>query len=165
MRSIRLTISRSSRRCRMPTCSTSRRQAEQSARASEKGAIIVVPGIAFGDIALVPALWKKEVHAASAMSRSGTSPRHRGRDYVHKVFEGQCAIGLQNLERLTAAVGDAVQASFVTGTDFGTQAGLFISRKAYRELYMPFHKIINGYIHAHSRRGRRSSTPAGVWWT
>ncbi|MBP1657393.1 MAG: hypothetical protein H6Q31_1994, partial [Bacteroidetes bacterium] len=39
---------------------------------------------------------------------------------------------------------------FVTGTDFGTQTGTFISRKAYRELYQPFHKIVNAYIHKHS---------------
>ena len=123
-------------------------QAER-ARGMEKGAIIIVPGTAFGDIALVPALWKKEVHGIRDVEEWYVSTASR-RDYVHKVFEGQCALGLQNLERLTAAVGDAVQASFVTGTDFGTQAGLFISPKAYRELYMPYHKIINGYIHAHS---------------
>jgi hypothetical protein len=123
-------------------------QAER-ARALGKGAIIVVPGIAFGDIALVPALWKKHVHGIRDVEEWYVSTASR-REYVHKVFEGQCAIGLENLERLTAAVGDAVQASFVTGTDFGTQAGLFISRKAYRELYMPYHKIVNDYIHAHS---------------
>jgi hypothetical protein len=123
-------------------------QAEK-ARQLEKGGIIIVPGTAFGDIALVPALWKKQVHGIRDVEEWYVSTASR-RDYVHQVFEGQCAIGLQNLERLIAAVGDAVQASFVSGTDFGTQAGLFISQKAYRELFMPFHKIINGYIHAHS---------------
>ena len=46
--------------------------------------------------------------------------------------------------------GDKVQVGFVTGTDFGAQTGTFISRKAYRELYQPFHRIINAYIHRHS---------------
>jgi len=48
-------------------------------------------------------------------------------------------------------VGDSAQVAFVTGTDFGTQNRAFISRKAYRELYQPFHKIITDYIHKHSR--------------
>jgi hypothetical protein len=124
------------------------RQAERGA-ALNKGVIVIAPGVAFGDIALVPALWKKDPHGIRDVEEWYVSTAAR-QDYVYKVFEGQCAIGLQNLERLSAAVGDNAQAAFVTGTDFGTQAGLFISRKAYRELYMPFHKIINGYIHAHT---------------
>jgi hypothetical protein len=116
----------------------------------DKGVIIIAPGLAFGDIALVPALWRKEVRGIRDVEEWYVSTAAR-RDYVYNVFEGQCAIGLQNLERLAAAVGDGPQAAFVTGTDFGTQSGLFISRKAYRELYMPFHKIINGYIHAHTQ--------------
>jgi uroporphyrinogen-III decarboxylase len=40
-----------------------------------------------------------------------------------------------------------VQAAFVSGTDFGTQRGLFISTQAYRDLYKPFQKAINDKIH------------------
>jgi len=40
-----------------------------------------------------------------------------------------------------------VAAVFVTGTDFGTQSGPFISPKTYRDLYMPFHKEVNGWVH------------------
>jgi uroporphyrinogen-III decarboxylase len=43
-----------------------------------------------------------------------------------------------------------VNAVFVTGTDFGTQNGPFISPKAYRSLYMPFHKQVNDWIHTHT---------------
>jgi len=38
-------------------------------------------------------------------------------------------------------------AVFTTGTDFGSQNGPFISPKAYRDLYKPFHKIVNDWIH------------------
>lgn len=69
------------------------------------------------------------------------------REYVYRVFEGQCEIAVKNLDLLSKAFGTMVQAVFVTGTDFGAQNGLFISRKAYRDLYMPFHRIINDYIH------------------
>ncbi|MCK4276412.1 MAG: methyltransferase, partial [Phycisphaerae bacterium] len=36
---------------------------------------------------------------------------------------------------------------FVTGTDFGTQNGPFISRKSYCDLYQPFHRRVNDWIH------------------
>ena len=69
------------------------------------------------------------------------------RDYVYKVFEKQCEIGLKNIEKLAPILGDKVQVVFVSGTDFGTQRGPFISPQAYRDLYMPFQKAINDKIH------------------
>jgi uroporphyrinogen-III decarboxylase len=44
-----------------------------------------------------------------------------------------------------------VQAAFVTGTDFGTQRGPFISPKAYRDLFQPFHKQVTDLIHRRSK--------------
>src|SRR5208337_2252405 len=49
---------------------------------------------------------------------AGTATR---RDYVYRIFERQCEIGLQNLERIRQVVGNKVVAVFVTGTDFGSQ--------------------------------------------
>ena len=115
----------------------------------EKGSVVGTPGTAFGDIALVPALWRKQTRGIRDIEEWYVATAAR-RDYVYKVFEGQCAIALQNLERLINRLGDRVQVAFVTGTDFGTQTGLFISRKSYRDLYMPFHKEITGFIHKHS---------------
>jgi hypothetical protein len=123
-------------------------QAEAISRAN-MGAIMGIPGTAFGDIALVPALWRKQVHGIRDVEEWYVSTVSR-RDYVYKVFEGQCEIAVKNLDVLSKAFGTMVQAVFVTGTDFGAQNGLFISRKAYRDLYMPFHKIINDYIHKHT---------------
>ena len=48
-------------------------------------------------------------------------------DYVYEVFERQCEIALANLAKIYDAVGDRVSAVFITGTDFGTQNGPFIS--------------------------------------
>ncbi|MBN1247976.1 MAG: methyltransferase, partial [Anaerolineae bacterium] len=41
-------------------------------------------------------------------------------------------------------------AILVTGTDFGTQRGPFISTRTYRDLYMPYHVRINEWIHANT---------------
>jgi len=46
--------------------------------------------------------------------------------------------------------GSQVTAVFATGTDFGAQNGPFISPKTYRELYLPFHKQVNAWIHRHT---------------
>jgi uroporphyrinogen-III decarboxylase len=59
-------------------------------------------------------------------------------------------IGLANLARIHDVVGERAAAVFVTGTDFGQQHGAFISRKAYRGLFMPFHKAVNDWIHQHT---------------
>lgn len=124
------------------------RQADQAV-AQGKGTILNIPGTAFGDIALVPALWMKRTKGIRDIEEWYVSTAIR-KDYVQKVFEGQCEIALKNLELLTASLGDKIQAVFTTGTDFGTQNSLFISPDAYRELYKPFHKTLNDYIHQHS---------------
>ena len=114
-----------------------------------KGAILSAPGTGFGDIALVPAVWMKETPGIREIEEWYVSTAIR-RDHVYKIFEGQCEIAIENLKLLIEALGDKVQAVFTTGTDFGTQNGLFISPNAYRDLYQPFHKIINDFIHKNS---------------
>ncbi len=116
---------------------------------TDKGTILSAPGTGFGDIALVPAMWMKETPGIRDVEEWYISTAAR-RDYVYKVFQGQCEIALKNLKLLIDTLGDKIQAVFTTGTDFGTQRGLFISIKAYRDLFKPFHKIINDFIHAHS---------------
>jgi uroporphyrinogen-III decarboxylase len=37
--------------------------------------------------------------------------------------------------------------ALITGTDFGTQRGLFISVQAYRDLFKPFHQQVNDLVH------------------
>ncbi|MBN1583407.1 MAG: methyltransferase [Anaerolineae bacterium] len=103
-------------------------------------------GTAFGDIALVPAPWLKHPKGIRDVEEWYVSTILR-RDYVYEIFERQCEIGLANLAKIYAAVGDRVSVVFVTGTDFGTQNGPFISTKAYRDLYMPFHKQVNDWVH------------------
>ena len=103
-------------------------------------------GTAFGDIALVPGPWMKHPKGIRDVAEWYMSTVSR-RDYVWQVFERQCEIGLANLERIHDVVGERVAAVFVTGTDFGQQHGTFISRKAYRGLFMPFHRAVNDWIH------------------
>ncbi len=113
---------------------------------TDYGIYLTIPGVAFGDIALVPAPWMKEPKGIRDVEEWYISTVMR-RDYIYKVFERQCEIGLKNIYKLAKALGDKVQVAFVSGTDFGTQRGPFISPQTYRDLYKPFQKAINDKIH------------------
>ncbi|MGA2113245.1 MAG: uroporphyrinogen decarboxylase family protein [Bryobacteraceae bacterium] len=106
-------------------------------------------GTAFGDIALVPAPNLKAPKGIRDVAEWYVSTRSR-RDYIHRVFESQCEFALANLARIHQRVGDSVEAVFVCGTDFGTQTSAFCSVPAFRELWFPYYKRVNDWIHAHT---------------
>jgi hypothetical protein len=116
---------------------------------NERAILANFGGTAFGDIALVPVPWIKHPRGIRDIAEWYMSTKTH-RDYVWRVFERQCEIGLHNLERVARVVGDRIVAVFITGTDFGTQSGPFISPKTYRDLYKPFHKTVNDWVHTHT---------------
>jgi hypothetical protein len=114
-----------------------------------RGILANFGGTAFGDIALVPAPWLKYPKGIRDVEEWYVSTVLR-RDYIYELFDRQCEIALNNLDKIYQVVGDRVSAVFVTGTDFGTQKGPFLSNVAYRDLYMPFHKRVNDWVHEHT---------------
>jgi hypothetical protein len=111
------------------------------------GCVLSIPGAAFGDIALVPAPFLKTPKGIRDVEEWYISTAIR-KDYVSEVFQRQCAIAEQNLRTLIALFGEMVDVAFITGTDFGTQRGPFISNAAFRELYQPYLRRLNDLIHA-----------------
>ncbi len=103
-------------------------------------------GTSFGDIALVPAPQLKQPRGIRDIEEWYISTVTR-RDFLLTLFQRQCEIALENLRRIHAVVGNKVSVVFITGTDFGTQNGLFLSPESYRSLYMPFHKAVNDWVH------------------
>lgn len=71
-------------------------------------------------------------------------------EYIKEIYARQTEAGIENLKLYREAVGDRIAAVFVSGTDFGTQRGGFISPDLYREIYQPFHRRINDWIHANT---------------
>ncbi len=126
-----------------------RSQAERIYVQTDKAILANFGGTAFGDIALVPAPWLKHPRGIRDIEEWYVSTAMRF-GYVYKVFERQCEIALRNLAKIHGAVGDKVSAVFITGTDFGTQRGPFISVEAYRRLFKPFHGAVNNWIHQHT---------------
>jgi Uroporphyrinogen decarboxylase (URO-D) len=122
------------------------REAERLHTQTDKAILANFGDTSFGDIALVPAMWLRNPKGIRDVAEWYMSTVTR-KDYVYKVFERQCQVGLENLARIHEVVGNRVTVAFVTGTDFGQQTGTFIAPKTYRNLYQPFHREINAWIH------------------
>jgi hypothetical protein len=122
------------------------REAERIWTQTDKAVLASFGGTAFGDIALVPGPWLKHPKGIRDVAEWYMSTATH-RDFVYKIFERQCEIGIKNLEKIHAVVGERVNAVFLSGTDFGQQNGPFISPKAYRDLYQPFNKAVNDWVH------------------
>jgi len=94
----------------------------------------------------VPAPWLKHPRGIRDVEEWYVSTAMRF-DYIYELFDRQCAIAIENLKKIHAVVGDRATGIFVTGTDFGTQSGPFISCNSYCTLYKPFHRRVNDWIH------------------
>lgn len=103
-------------------------------------------GTALGDIALVPGPGLKHPKGIRDVTEWYVSTASR-QDYLHAVFSAETETALQNLKKLYRVVGDLPGLAYICGTDFGTQTSQFCSTDTYRELYMPYYKKINDWIH------------------
>ncbi|MHC4356665.1 MAG: uroporphyrinogen decarboxylase family protein, partial [Planctomycetota bacterium] len=109
-----------------------------------------LPGTAFGDIALVPGAFLKHPKGIRDIEEWYISTISR-RQYIKDVFAGQAEIAVENLKRIHQAVGDRLCAVWLDGTDLAAQNTLFCGPDTYRELYMPFSKKLNDWIHTHTK--------------
>ena len=113
---------------------------------SGKAIMLNIGGTGFGDIALVPGPFMKHPKGIRDIEEWYISTLARP-DYIHKVFEKQLEIALNNLEKVAAKVGDKVQILYVCGTDFGTQSGTFCDIDTFKSLYLPYYKGLNDWVH------------------
>ena len=122
------------------------REAERIWTETDKAVLGSFGGTSFGDIAMVPGPWLKHPKGIRGVEEWYVSTAAR-RDFVYKIFEGQCEMGIKNLEKIHQVVGERVTVVMLSGTDFGQQHGPFISPKAYRDLFQPFNKAVNDWVH------------------
>jgi hypothetical protein len=122
-----------------------RREAEKL-RGSDKGVIASFGGTGLGDIALVPGLSLKHPRGIRDVAEWYVSTLTR-QEYILRIFDRQTELALQNLSKIHQVVGDAIEAAFVCGTDFGTQSSQFCSPGVFDTLYGPYYKTINDWIH------------------
>ncbi|MCL2164993.1 MAG: methyltransferase [Oscillospiraceae bacterium] len=111
-----------------------------------RGVIGSFGGAAFGDIALITAVGLKDPKGIRGVADwymlLATDP-----DFVLKIFDYQLEVVLENLKKIAAVVGDATDAIYTCGTDFGTQNGTFCSIETFRNMYKPYYIKVNNWIH------------------
>ena len=117
--------------------------------ATDRAVLATFGGTALGDVAMVPAMNLKYPKGIRDIAEWYMSTLMRP-DHLHQVFEKQTDIALENLKKAYEAVGDAVDVVFICGTDFGTQDSTFCSTDTYEELYAPYYRKMNDWIHANT---------------
>jgi hypothetical protein len=122
--------------------------AAETKRAAATGRAVTATfgGMGLGDIALVPAPFLRRPRGIRDIEEWYISTLTRP-GYIHRVFERQTEIALENLARVRPVVGEAVDVVYICGTDFGTQQSQFCSVETFRSLYFPYYKKINDWIH------------------
>lgn len=68
-------------------------------------------------------------------------------EYVEEIFEYQTEVMLKNLEMYKQAVGDKIQVIWMSGTDFGSQNAMIYSKQVFRDMYKPYYKCVNDWVH------------------
>ena len=126
-----------------------RRCAEELYNQTDKAIVLNLGVMSLGNIARIPGPGLKYPKGIRAVEEWYVSLNSR-REHVYKIFEHQTEINLGNLEKIYDAVGNRPTVAFMSGTDFGTQNGPFISPQTYRQLFLPFQKRINDWVHSHT---------------
>ena len=113
---------------------------------SGRAIMVSFGGTGLGDIALVLAPFLKHPKGIRDVTEWYISTVTR-QDYIHQVFSRQVEIALENLATIYKVVGNTIDIVFVCGTDFGTQNSTFCSADTFENLYAPYYKKINDWIH------------------
>jgi uroporphyrinogen-III decarboxylase len=119
-------------------------------RTTTKGVVANIGGTGFGDVAAVPATQLRYPKGLRDIEEWYISALTR-RDYIYEIFDRQADIALCNIRKLFETVGNRIDALFISGTDFGGQDKLLFSPRVYRDLYFPFQKKLNDWIHANTK--------------
>ena len=120
-----------------------------NARATGKAVVASLGGTALGDIAHIPGIKLKNPRGIRDVTEWYMSIVMRP-EYIHAIFERQTEIALENYSRLYKVIGDNLDAAYICGTDFGTQDSTFCSAEQFDDLWMPYYKRINDWIHKHT---------------
>lgn len=125
------------------------KETTQKARESGKAVIAGLGGTALGDIAHIPGIKLKNPKGIRDITEWYMSILMRP-DYIRAIFERQTEIALENFSRLHQVIGSNVDAVYICGTDFGTQDSTFCAPEQFDDLWLPYYRKINDWVHSHT---------------
>lgn len=108
-----------------------------------------VSGTNLGDIAHIPGCALPDPKGIRDVEEWYISLMTR-KEFLKEVFARMTDIALENLRLFHQAVGEKIQIIVISAADFGSQHGLFISQDLYRELFKPYHTMVNRWVHEHT---------------
>ena len=121
----------------------------EKARATGKAVVAGLGGTALGDIAHIPGIKLKNPKGIRDITEWYMSIVMRP-EYIRAIFERQTEIALENYRRLHKVIGDNVDAVFICGTDFGTQDSTFCAPEQFDDLWLPYYRKINDWVHSNT---------------
>lgn len=71
--------------------------------------------------------------------------------YVRDMFAARTEVAIANLEKLAAHLGDTIDVIGMEGNDFGAQNAELFSPELFQELFVPFLREQNDWVHRHTR--------------
>ncbi|MGI6175117.1 MAG: uroporphyrinogen decarboxylase family protein [Christensenellales bacterium] len=119
----------------------------EALRCRETGRFVIIePGFAMGEIAAITGPSQTNPKGLRSMEDwlMVTSMRP---DFVKEIFEYQTDMAIENLKKLSKATVDAVDGVYICGTDMGMQHNIFYSLDILEDLFMPYYKKLNAWIH------------------
>jgi hypothetical protein len=119
-------------------------------RATGKAVVAGLGGTALGDIAHIPGMRLKNPKGIRDITEWYMSIIIRP-DYIKTIFDRQSALAIENLAHLYMVIGDNIDVVYICGTDFGTQDSTFCAPAQFDELWLPYYRRINNWIHDHTR--------------
>lgn len=125
------------------------RRAAEELGDDDRARVFNFGGTGLGDIALVPAPFLSHPKGIRDVEEWYVSLAAR-QDFVEEIFDRQSAQAVENLTRIAEVVGDAADIIFICGTDFGTQSSSFCSVETFNELWAPYYRRINDWVHANT---------------
>ena len=120
----------------------------ETTRAAATGRAVVASfgGMALGDVARIISPAIREPRGIRSVAEWYMSTVCRP-DYIKEMFDRQTRLAIRNLEKIHTVTGDNVDVVYICGADFGTQNSQFLSVDTFRDLYLPYYKRMNDWIH------------------
>lgn len=120
------------------------------ARESGRAVVANIGGTGLGDVALVPGMPVKYPKGIRSVADWYVATIMY-EEQLHELFDRQTDIAIRNLCRINEIAGDCIDVIYVCGADFGTQNSQFCSAETLNDLYGPYYRKVNNWIHQHTQ--------------
>jgi hypothetical protein len=118
----------------------------ESVNNGSQAIVATLGGTALGDIALVPGVGLKKPKGIRSIAEWYMSTLTR-EDFIKNLYDRQTDIAIENLKKFFGVIDNRIDVAFICGTDFGTQNSTFCSPETYSDMWLPYYKKVNDWIH------------------